>query len=58
MLTVTYGEAALDKSNVYRLYKMFSEVREDVDDEEHAGRPRTSTTDQKSSSPNHIWLVF
>ncbi|KAG5346600.1 GVQW3 protein, partial [Acromyrmex charruanus] len=30
MLTVAYGEATLDRSNVYRWYKMFSEGREDV----------------------------
>ncbi|UYV83955.1 hypothetical protein LAZ67_X000694 [Cordylochernes scorpioides] len=47
MLTVTYGEATLDRSNVYRWYKMFSEGREDVNDEERAGRPSTSTTDEK-----------
>ncbi|UYV61614.1 hypothetical protein LAZ67_1005558 [Cordylochernes scorpioides] len=32
MLTVAYGEATLDRSNVYRWYKMFSEGREDVND--------------------------
>lgn len=37
MLTVAYSEATLDKSNVYRWYKMFSE-RRDVSDE--------STTDK------------
>ena len=47
MLTVAYGEATLDKSNVYRWYKMFSEGRENVNDEERAGRPSTSTTDEK-----------
>ncbi|KAG6461014.1 hypothetical protein O3G_MSEX012380 [Manduca sexta] len=47
MLTVAYGEATLDKSNVYRWYKMFSESREDVNDEERAGRPSTSTIDEK-----------
>ncbi|UYV76701.1 hypothetical protein LAZ67_14001825 [Cordylochernes scorpioides] len=47
MLTVAYGEATLDRSNVYRWYKMFSEGREDVNDEERAGRPSTSTTDEK-----------
>ncbi|UYV72610.1 hypothetical protein LAZ67_10000046, partial [Cordylochernes scorpioides] len=47
MLTVAYGEATLDRNNVYRLYKMFSEGREDVNDEERAGRPSTSTTDEK-----------
>ncbi|UYV66206.1 hypothetical protein LAZ67_4000746 [Cordylochernes scorpioides] len=38
MLTVAYGEATLDRSNVYRWYKMFSEGLEDVNDEERAGR--------------------
>ncbi|UYV75597.1 hypothetical protein LAZ67_13000696 [Cordylochernes scorpioides] len=47
MLTVTYEEATLDRSNVYRWYKMFSECREDVNDEERARRPSTSTTDEK-----------
>ncbi|UYV82050.1 GPRMGL5 [Cordylochernes scorpioides] len=47
MLTVAYGEATLDRSNVYRWYKMFSEGLEDVNDEERAGRPSTSTTDKK-----------
>jgi uncharacterized cysteine cluster protein YcgN (CxxCxxCC family) len=46
MLTVAYG-ATLDKSDVYRWYKMFSEGREDVNDEELSGRPSTSTTDEK-----------
>ncbi|KAG5347613.1 MOS1T transposase, partial [Acromyrmex charruanus] len=46
MLTVAYGEAILDRSNVYRWYKMFSEGREDVNDEERAGRSSTSTTDE------------
>ena len=34
MLTVEYGEATLDRRNVYRWYKMFSEGREDVNDED------------------------
>ena len=45
MLTAAYGEATLDRSNVYRWYKMFSEGREDVNDEERAERPSTSTTE-------------
>ncbi|UYV67405.1 K02A2.6-like [Cordylochernes scorpioides] len=48
MLTVAYGEATLDRSNVYRWYKMFSEGREDVNNEKRAGRPSTSTTDEKN----------
>ncbi|UYV82490.1 hypothetical protein LAZ67_21002496 [Cordylochernes scorpioides] len=47
MLTVAYGEATLDQINVYRWYKMFSEGREYVNDDERAGRPSTSTTDEK-----------
>ncbi|UYV67291.1 FHOD1 [Cordylochernes scorpioides] len=47
MLTVAYREATLDRSNVYRWYKMLSDGREDVNDEERAGRPSTSTTDEK-----------
>ncbi|CAD6995928.1 unnamed protein product [Ceratitis capitata] len=47
MFTVAYEEATLDRSNVYRWYKMFSEGREDVNDEERARRPSTSTTDEK-----------
>ena len=34
MLTAAYGEATLGRSNVYRWYKMFSEGREDVNDED------------------------
>ncbi|UYV61210.1 rl [Cordylochernes scorpioides] len=57
MLTVAYGEATLDRSNVYRWYKMFSEGREDVNDEERAGRPSTSTTDEKINEVEKIILA-
>ena len=47
MLTVAYGEATLDRSNkMYKRYKMFSEGREDVNDEDRAGSPSMSTTDE------------
>ena len=46
MLIVAYGAATLDRSNVYRWYKMFFEGREDMNNEERAGRPSTSTTDE------------
>ncbi|CAD7012591.1 unnamed protein product [Ceratitis capitata] len=58
MLTVTYGEATLDRSNFYRWYKMFSEGREDVDDEERAGRPSTSTTDGKINCKSVVHHEF
>ncbi|KAG5320973.1 SETMR methyltransferase, partial [Acromyrmex heyeri] len=57
MLTVAYGEATLDRSNVYRWYKMFSEDREDVNDEERAGRPSTSTTDENIDEVKKIVLA-
>ncbi|UYV79647.1 hypothetical protein LAZ67_18000172 [Cordylochernes scorpioides] len=57
MLTVAYGEATLDQSNVYRWYKMFSEGRENVNDEECAGRPSTSTTDEKINEVENMILA-
>ena len=57
MLTVAYGEATLNRSNVYRWYKMFSEGREDVNDEERAERPSTSTTDEHIDEVKKIVLV-
>ncbi|UYV78687.1 hypothetical protein LAZ67_16002391, partial [Cordylochernes scorpioides] len=57
MLTVAYGEATLDRSNVYRWYKMFSEGREDMNDEVRAGRPSTSTTDEKINEVEKMILA-
>ncbi|XP_043071211.1 protein GVQW3-like [Drosophila grimshawi] len=57
MLIVAYGEVTLDRSNVYRWYKMFSEGREDVNDEECAGRPSTSTTDEKINGVEKMVLA-
>ncbi|UYV78639.1 hypothetical protein LAZ67_16002243 [Cordylochernes scorpioides] len=57
MLTVAYGEATLDRSNVYRWYKMFSEGRKDVNDEERARRPSTSATDEKINEVEKMILA-
>lgn len=57
MLTVAYGEAFLDRSNVYRWYKMFSEGREDVNDEEIVGRLSTSTTEENIDEVKKIVLA-
>ncbi|UYV77151.1 hypothetical protein LAZ67_14003451 [Cordylochernes scorpioides] len=57
MLTVAYEEATLDRSNVYRWYKIFPEGREDVNDEERAGRPSTSTTDEKINEVQKMILA-
>ena len=57
LLTVAYGEATLDRSKVYRWYKIFSECREDMNDEERSGRPNTSTTDENIDDEKKIVLV-
>ena len=57
MLTLAYGEATLDRSNVYRWYKLFSEGREDANKEEPAGRPSTSTIDENIDEMKKILLV-
>ncbi|UYV65632.1 hypothetical protein LAZ67_3004911 [Cordylochernes scorpioides] len=57
MLTVAYGEATLDRSNVYRWYKMFSEGREDVNDEKRARHSSTSTTDEKINEVEKMILA-
>ena len=56
MLTVAYGEANLDRSNVYRWYKMFCESLENANDEERAERPSTSTTDENIDAVKKIVL--
>ena len=56
-LTVAYGEAILDRSNIYRWYKMFSEGREDMNDEGRAERPSTSTTDENINEVKKIVWV-
>lgn len=57
MLAVAYGEDTLDKSNVYRWYKILSEDREDVNDEGRSVRPSTSTTDETNDEVKKIILA-
>ena len=57
MLTVGYGEATLDRSNFYRWYKMFSEGREYVNDEERTGRPKRWTADENIDEVKKIVLA-
>ena len=58
MLTEAYGDTTLDRSNVYRWYNMFSEGPEDVNDEERAGRPNTSTIDENIDEVKKILVVL
>lgn len=46
MLKVAYGESTLSQKNIYKWYKLFTEGREDVNDDARPGRPSTSTTDE------------
>ena len=57
MLTVAYGEAILDKSNVYRWYKMFSKGRKAVNDEERVRRRSTSKIDENINEVKKIVLA-
>ncbi|CAK1582761.1 unnamed protein product [Parnassius mnemosyne] len=57
MLSVAYGEETMDQSNVYRWYNMFSEGREDLNDEQRDGRPSTSTTDDNIDKVKKILLA-
>lgn len=56
MLTVGYGETPLDRSNVYRLYKMFPKGQ-DGNNKERAGCPRTLTTDGNINKVEKIVLA-
>ncbi|GFW25768.1 hypothetical protein TNCV_1310291 [Trichonephila clavipes] len=40
MLTEAYGDKTLPRACVFEKYKWFSGERDNVEDDEHAGRPR------------------
>ncbi|XP_025271347.1 protein GVQW3 [Camponotus floridanus] len=54
MLTAAFGEFTLSKKNVYKWYKLFTESREDVNDDARPGRPSTSTTDDNVEAVKKI----
>ncbi|XP_025262232.1 protein GVQW3-like [Camponotus floridanus] len=54
MLTAAFGESTLSKKNVYKWYKLFTEGREDVNDDARPGRPSTSTTDDNVEAVKKI----
>ena len=45
LLRTAYGDAVLSSFQVLRWYKVFKDGREGVEDEQRAGRPSTSRTD-------------
>jgi hypothetical protein len=46
MLQKAYGESAVKKTCVYEWSKRFQDGHEDVEDDEHSGRPSTSIIDE------------
>ena len=46
LLKDVYGDNLMSRSRMFEWHKRFSEGREEVEDDEHPGRPSTSKTDQ------------
>ena len=46
MLTVTFDESTMVRTQVKLWYNQFKEGRENVNDDAHSSRPITSTTDE------------
>jgi len=45
LLTVAYGEYAMKKWSVVEWHRLFKEGREDVQDNQRSGQPKTQRTD-------------
>ena len=54
MLKVAYGECTVSQKGVYKLYKLFTEGQEEVNDDARPGRPSTSTTNEKTEAVKKI----
>ena len=54
MLQVSYGEYTVCPKNVYKWYKLFTEGREEVNDDARPGRPSTSTTNENIEAVKKI----
>lgn len=54
LLTEVYREVTMSRTRVFEWHKRFSEGREEVDDDEHPGRPSTSKTDENIEKVNEI----
>ena len=54
MLKVAYGECTVSEKSIYKWYKLFTEGREDVNDDAHPGRPSTSTTNKNTEPVKKI----
>lgn len=58
MLNVAFGESSMNKTNIYKWHTHFQEGHEDVEDDEHSGRPSTSTTDDNVESLSESLLIM
>ena len=54
MLRVAYGECTVSQKSVYKWYKLFTEGREEVNDDARPGRPSTSTTNENTEAVKKI----
>ena len=54
MLKVAYGECTVSQKSVYKWYKLFTEGREEVNDDARPGRPSTSTTNENTEAVKKI----
>ena len=56
-LTTAFGKSTLSQKNVHKWYKLFTEDREDVNDEASPGHPSTSTTNENVQAMKKIIMV-
>ena len=54
MLKVAYGECTVSQKSFYKWYKLFTEGREEVNDDARPGRPSTSTSNENTEAVKKI----
>ena len=60
ILTVAFGNSTMSRTQVQLWYNWFKKGREDVNDVDRPGRPRTSTTDENIAAVKKMifWIIF
>ena len=51
---MAYGEFTVNQKNIHKWYKLFTEGREEVNDDARPGRPSTSTTNENTEAVKKI----